>query len=239
MTDELPDLAKRWATELPRTFARELGGALCAGPAALDALAASAVQPASSNALRRATKVAKQGRGGELGGLLRGRLDALEEQATLTPVWTGPESAAAHGRLTIAVVADLFAEATTEILLVSYATVPSDRIRQALAAAAEKGVAITLLLERPQDNPNFKGQRDPFPGLMARRLVWPVAARPSGASMHAKLLIIDRRVALVGSANLTSRALESNLECGLLIRGGPVPRQLAEQLLEAADLAEI
>jgi phosphatidylserine/phosphatidylglycerophosphate/cardiolipin synthase-like enzyme len=239
MTDELPDLAKRWATELPRGFARELSSALCAGPAAIDALAADTVQPASSNAVRHATLVAKQDRGSELGGLLRGRLDALEEQVALTPVWTGPESIAAHGRLTIAVVADLIAEARTQILLVSYATAPSDRIRQALAAAAEKGVAITLLLERPQDNPHFTGQKGPFPGLTARRLVWPAATRPSGASMHAKLLVIDRNVALVGSANLTSRALESNLECGVLIRGGLVPAQLAGQILASKDLLEL
>lgn len=206
---------------------------------ALAALAAATAQAASSSAVRRATKLAKQGHGPELGGLLRGRLDALEEQVHLTPVWTGPESVAAHGRLTIAVVADLIAQATKEILLVSYATVPSDRVRQALTDAAERGVAITLLLERPQDNPTFKGQKDPFPGLPARRLVWPAASRRVGASMHAKLLIIDRQVALVGSANLTSRALESNLEGGLLVRGGDVAADLAAHLLGIPALVEV
>lgn len=189
--------------------------------------------------MRRATKVARQGHGPELGGLLRGRLDALEEEVHLTPVWTGPESTDAHGRLTIAVVADLIDQATNEILLVSYATVPSNRVRVALASAIDRGVEVTLLLERPQDNRKFSGQRDPFPGLSARRLVWPAATRPAGASMHAKLLIVDRTVALVGSANLTSRALESNLECGLLVRGGSVPRLLAEQLLTTDDLLEL
>ncbi|WP_425454039.1 phospholipase D-like domain-containing protein [Nocardioides immobilis] len=38
--------------------------------------------------------------------------------------------------------------------------------------------------------------------------------------MHAKVLVVDRRTALVGSANLTGHALERNLECGLLVRGG-------------------
>jgi len=239
VTDELSDLAKLWAVELPGAFARELATALRSGPMALAVLAEATVQPASSNAARRATKVAKQGRAGELGGLLRGRLDALEEQVQLTPVWTGPESAAEHGRLTIAVVADLIAEAKREILLVSYATVPSEQVRQAFTAAVADGVALTLLLERPLDNPKFEGQNDPFQGLEARRLAWPASVRPSGASMHAKMLIIDRRVALVGSANLTGRALESNLECGLLLRGGQVPRQLAEQLLAAQDLVEL
>jgi phosphatidylserine/phosphatidylglycerophosphate/cardiolipin synthase-like enzyme len=54
--------------------------------------------------------------------------------------------------------------------------------------------------------------------------------------MHAKVLVVDRSVALVGSANLTGYGLERNLECGLLIRGGPVPAALAEHLLHVDDL---
>jgi cardiolipin synthase len=50
------------------------------------------------------------------------------------------------------------------------------------------------------------------------------------------VLIVDRCVALVGSANLTSYGLERNLECGLLIRGGPVPAALADHLLHMRDL---
>lgn len=54
--------------------------------------------------------------------------------------------------------------------------------------------------------------------------------------MHAKVLVVDRRVALVGSANLTGYGLERNLECGLLVRGGLVPAALAEHLLHLRDL---
>ena len=56
--------------------------------------------------------------------------------------------------------------------------------------------------------------------------------------MHAKILVVDRRIALVGSANLTGHALERNLECGVLIRGGPVPGQLVAHLLGADSLRE-
>ncbi len=46
------------------------------------------------------------------------------------------------------------------------------------------------------------------------------------------------KVALVGSANLTSRAMESNLECGILIRGSPQPRAIRDHItgLYAAGL---
>jgi phosphatidylserine/phosphatidylglycerophosphate/cardiolipin synthase-like enzyme len=55
--------------------------------------------------------------------------------------------------------------------------------------------------------------------------------------MHAKILIVDRRTALIGSANLTGSALQRNLECGLLVRGGHIPGQLAEHLLTARGVS--
>jgi cardiolipin synthase len=136
------------------------------------------------------------------------------------------------------VLADLIDEAQQEILLVSYATVPSNDVPSALDAAAGRGVEITMLFERNIDNPEFHGLAEPIPHVAARRLCWPAAVRPPGASMHAKLLVVDGRTALVGSANLTGYGLERNLECGLLVRGGPVPRLLAEHVLSAQGLQE-
>jgi phosphatidylserine/phosphatidylglycerophosphate/cardiolipin synthase-like enzyme len=230
MTAAVEAIAAQWAAELPRDFARQLAAALRAGPTQLAALAARAAQPNSAAAVRTARRLVESGDGAYAAGLLIGRLGALEEQPDITPVWTGPKSALRHSRLTLAVVAELVDEAQREILLVSYATVPGKAVRDALAAAVARGVAVTLLLERRADNPGFKGRAEPFPGLAARRLHWPAAARPSRASMHAKLLVVDRRTALVGSANLTGSALEDNLECGVLIRGGLVPDLLAKHL---------
>jgi cardiolipin synthase A/B len=41
---------------------------------------------------------------------------------------------------------------------------------------------------------------------------------------------------LVGSANLTSRAMETNLECGILIRGGRQPRAIREHVMQLQAL---
>lgn len=130
-------------------------------------------------------------------------------------------------------------EAEQEILLASYATYPPVSLKTALAAAVTRGVAVTLLLERAEDNPAWKGAPEPFPHLAATRLCWPLARRPAGASLHAKVLVVDRKVALVGSANFTGHALESNLECGLVVRGGPVPTMLAEHLISCGDLYSV
>lgn len=210
-----------------------------AGPSALHALRSGAALAASAAAVRTALQLSEQGDGSYAAGLLIGRLDAVAEQPKITAVWTGPDSDGPSGRLTLAVVADLIAEAQQEILLVSYASWPGESVRQAMHAAAARGVAITLLLERSVDNPRFSGQEDPFPGLFARRLAWPAPARPQGASMHGKALVVDRRTALVGSANLTGHALERNLECGLLVRGGDVPARMADHLLRTEALIEV
>lgn len=46
----------------------------------------------------------------------------------------------------------------------------------------------------------------------------------SGSGAAREIVVVDDLVALIGSANLISRAMESNIECGILIRGGRQPR---------------
>ena len=44
--------------------------------------------------------------------------------------------------------------------------------------------------------------------------------------MHVKAAVADDHTALVGSANLTGQALNENMELGLLVEGGEIPRRL-------------
>jgi len=145
--------------------------------------------------------------------------------------WTGPESGISTSRLTAATVIDLIAEARRELLLVSFATQTEPGISAALAAASGRGVSIMLLTERHTDNHSYSNAATPFPDLTAIRLHWPAAERPHGAALHAKIIVVDDHVALVGSANLTGRAMEDNLECGILIRGGKQPRAIREHVM--------
>jgi phosphatidylserine/phosphatidylglycerophosphate/cardiolipin synthase-like enzyme len=46
--------------------------------------------------------------------------------------------------------------------------------------------------------------------------------------MHAKVVVVDRRIAFVSSANLPERAQERNVEVGALIREESLARQWAE-----------
>lgn len=224
--EEVIKFAASIARRLPETDVRSLSAATAAGPDALITFRA-----ASSSATLRAycdqvgvfmERVDPQ--------FIAGAISAASHvhhatTGTVDVVWTGPQVDGTEGRLTLATVVDLIAQARHDILLVSYAAHSDPNLTAALHAAADRGVSITLLLERPEDNPSYKAYGTPFPGLRATRLAWPAGNREPGSSMHAKVLVIDDDVALVGSANLTSKAMETNLEFGLLVRGDP-PSQI-------------
>jgi cardiolipin synthase len=217
------DWASCTAERLPPGDLSELSRAAADGSPAVRRLRAQTPAPVLRDACDQLLTRLASGDPRYLAGLLVGATRAIERgrlHQSLSIVWTGPESGITTGRLTAATVIDLIAEAQREILLISYATRAEPAISAALSAAAQRGVEITLLVERHADNP-YVSAETPFRGLDAIRLHWPHGQRRPGASLHAKVIVVDDRIALVGSANLTSRAMETNLECGILIRGGP------------------
>ena len=239
--DGMADWACRTAERLPAADVRGLAEAAAAGAPGVRQLRASAGSVILRDACDQLLHQLGHTESAYLAGLLTGAARAVERarrHQSVSVVWTGPESGVSSSRLTAATVIELINAAQSEILLVSYATHTEPSINTALAAALARGVLVTLLAERHQDNPSYTASGMPFPGLSAFRLHWPASARPPGASLHAKVIVVDDKVALVGSANLTNRAMESNLECGILIRGGPQPRAIRDHItsLYAAGL---
>ena len=237
-TADATDWAARVAERLPSADVRQLAHAAAQGVSSVHALRAATASPVLRNVCDQLASRVVAVEPGYVAGLLAGAARVAERahrRQTVTVVWTGPESHVTSSRLTAATVVDLINEARAEILLVSYATQTEPLISAALHDALMRGVAITLVAERHADNPSYTASSTPFPGLDALRLHWPTDARPSGASLHAKVIVVDDRVALVGSANLTGRAMETNLECGILIRGGSQPRAIRDHI---ADLYE-
>lgn len=233
--DDLITLAARLAERLPDDGLRALATAVQGGAPAVRELknrAGSATVRAACDDLARALDHGADG--AYLAGCLAGANRAaalIRHQTAIDVVWTGPESDVHTSRLTGSVVIQLIDEAQVEILLVSYATVPPPALTAALQRAVARDVQVTVLLERPQDNPHFTGSSNAFDALDVRRYSWPAGQRPSGASLHAKLLVVDRRTALVGSANLTGHAMERNLECGVLLRSAQHAAAIADHVL--------
>jgi cardiolipin synthase A/B len=233
--EDAAEWASRTAEQLPAGDVSELARAAAQGPAAVQRLRARTAAPVLRDACDQLLTRLADSTPGYLAGLLSGAARAIERARRLQSVavvWTGPESGVTTSRLTAATVIDLIDAARREILLISYATRTEPAISAALAAASGRGVEITVLIERHADNPGYTSRVAPFPGLGAIRLHWPPGPRPPGASLHAKVIVVDDVIALVGSANLTSRAMEANLECGILIRGGLQPRAIRRHVTE-------
>lgn len=218
------------AMALPAADVGSLVDALQQEPQALGRVASQAGSPALREACAILTQLLPDYGGGYLAGWVAGAAQAAaasRRSQQVDIVWTGPNSDVDTGRFTSQVVINLVGEAEKTLLLATYVSNPERRIADALVAAASRGVDVTVLSERPVDNPAYQSSHDALAGLPVRRLVWPAERRQPGASLHPKFVVVDERTALVGSANLTGRALDVNLECGVLIRGGPDPESIS------------
>jgi len=147
-------------------------------------------------------------------------------------VVSGPSTPALHARRTEQVLLTLIHQAKQELLLVTYSLSMYDGLRHAIKAALDRGVTVTVLAEDKLDNTYFPG--DPaiaLAGLAVTRLRWPAARREkTWASLHAKVVVVDRSAALVTSANLSEVAAGDSLEAGFTLRGGDYPRRFAEHI---------
>jgi phosphatidylserine/phosphatidylglycerophosphate/cardiolipin synthase-like enzyme len=156
------------------------------------------------------------------------RAQRLAEATRSQPVWTGPGTVGEQ-RLTSGVLHELISTARQRILILSFAahTVPS--VAADLEAAVAAGCSVDVVFETGADSAGAYRSHDtrPFGDVAGiRRWCWPADQRARGSLLHAKALIIDGERALIGSANLTQRALEANLEVGVLVRDPTVAAAL-------------
>ena len=150
-------------------------------------------------------------------------------------VWTGPATVEAPVRATSEVLLQVIGSARQTLIVVAFAAYKVAAVTDALAKAAAAGVDVRLVLETVADSGGklTLDAASAFKALagVASFWVWPADQRsvPGGgqASMHAKAAIADEHTALVTSANLTGAAQGYNMELGVLINGGPIPRRLA------------
>jgi phosphatidylserine/phosphatidylglycerophosphate/cardiolipin synthase-like enzyme len=120
----------------------------------------------------------------------------------------------------------------------SFAAYKVQAVLDALRSAANRRVVVRLVLESTEES-RGKLSHDAkiaFDSLgdAVSFYVWPATVRPAVgtgiAAMHAKCAVADGAIAFVTSANLTGAALNANMELGLLVRGGDVPRRIAAHL---------
>lgn len=160
-------------------------------------------------------------------------------------VWTGPDSQIIPLRRNDQALLQLIRSAQETLHIVSFAVYKADNIHQAIIDAANRGVAISIYVETP-DESDGKMSFDTVKALgeeVVKRVklyVWPREKRPLAengktGSLHAKVALADGRLLLISSANLTGYAMTLNMEMGVMIRGGDAPTQVERHLLRLVE----
>lgn len=169
----------------------------------------------------------------------------LTEYASL--VLSGPKVQGVPVRDTAAVMRSMFEQCCEEAIVVGYAFHQGQKLFSHLAARRSKvpQLKVQFIVNTPRKSGDvrsnsllladylqrFKQEQwpwEPFPELYYDPRALKLAGKR--ASMHAKCLVIDRRVALITSANFTEQAQERNIEIGTLIEHAPTAERLADFL---------
>jgi len=178
--------------------------------------------------------------GNELAVALCAAVDAVEQiraSHLIDIVWTGPATPEVPVRLTREVLLEVIGSASSSLVMVSFAAYHVPAVSDAVAVAARRGVDVRFVLETSESaGGTLKGAGAASAFKVLAGLVtfyeWPADQRGQlvagrRAAMHAKTSIADEHTALITSANFTGSAIDTNMELGVLLRGGPVPRRLA------------
>lgn len=169
---------------------------------------------------------------------------AADPQLLFELVLSGPEVPGVPTADTAATLQTLIENAQTEILLVGYTVHNGRKLFRRLAERMDSAPALRVafcldIARKPADT----SLASEIVRRFAREFVtkhWPGARMPEvlydpralaitweeRASLHAKCVIVDRRIAIVTSANFTEAAQRKNIEAGVLIRYEPFVTRL-------------
>jgi phosphatidylserine/phosphatidylglycerophosphate/cardiolipin synthase-like enzyme len=173
-------------------------------------------------------------------------------EETVEIVWTGPETDETRFRHTEQAILEVLNSATQKITVVSYAVYRIPRIRDALIAAANRGVNIRLITETP-NKIEGQGEYDCVLALGSKVAsassvyYWPQENRQKAENgkiglLHVKCAVADGNRLLLSSANFTEYAFTINMELGLLVTGGRLPMQVEqhfERMIENGDFERV
>lgn len=153
-------------------------------------------------------------------------------------VWTGPSTALVPIRHTEQVLCELLGAARERLFMVSFVAYDLGSVITAMKVALGRGVRISLLLESSAEHGgkvSYDSVRNMKTSLPEVNIyIWDKSKKEqgdwSGGAVHAKCAVADSHMAFVTSANLTGAAMERNMECGVLVTGGNLPKLLHAHL---------
>lgn len=155
-------------------------------------------------------------------------------------VWTGPMTPFVSARRTEQALLQIINSAEYLLFITSFVAYDVSTIVNALNAAIARGVSISMLLESSQDHGGsinidvISKMRNLVPS--AQLYAWRAKSSEfSDGRVHAKVAVADGRTCFITSANLTGYAMDKNMEAGVLISGGGIPKLLHEHLRSLVD----
>lgn len=122
------------------------------------------------------------------------------------------------------------AAASEEILIATPYFIPGPRIIRSLLRAARRGVRVRLLLPARSDVPIVRLLGRSYYGVFLRKGI--EIAEMEHEILHAKVMLIDGKQAVIGSANLDQRSFHRNFEINLIIDDAAFGTQIQTKLLE-------
>lgn len=247
LLDAIVDLVALVSPAKVQTIAGALRG--LASPASAPAANTLADTPAARAVVTRVLAAWAQVRpsGDEVAGMLVGASEArlrVERELSIELVWTGPTTRFVPMRRTEQVLLDLIAGAQTDLFLVSFVAYDVRSVVTAMNEAANRSVRLRVLLEASTSHGGSLSV-DPAANMRAsvpaaEIFAWKEKQEPFvDGKVHAKVAVIDGARAFITSANLTGHALEKNMEAGVLMNGGPVPKTLSDHLQALIDVETI
>jgi cardiolipin synthase len=129
-----------------------------------------------------------------------------------------------HGE-TASVLTAIVAAARRRVWITNAYFAPRARAVTSLAAAADRGVDVRLLLPGRTDVPLVRHAGHGYYADLLRRGLR--VFEYEAASLHAKTLVADDFVSVVGSSNLDFRSFHFNAECNLVILDEPIGKIMA------------
>ena len=164
----------------------------------------------------------------------------VANQQSMELVWTGPTTPFVSARRTEQALLQVINTAEQTLFITSFVAYDVSTIVKALNAAAARDVAISMLLELSHDH----GGSISFDAIGKMSALVPAAKLYAwrdkadlfaDGRVHAKVAVADGRMCFITSANLTGHAMEKNMEAGVVISGGHIPRLLDDHLRSLID----
>jgi cardiolipin synthase len=165
------------------------------------------------------------------------------DQPRLQVAWTYPGDVRGSLRTTGGVAREIIDGSRNTLLIVGYSVTTNpafaglaSQTLECVARAGNRGVAVTAVMDRKVNKGALLSAWNPaiqLPSLFT----WP-ESDDKMAALHAKLLIADRRDALITSANLTYHGFERNLEMGVRVTGSAAA-EIHDQIHELIAVREL